>query len=102
MRRSPIIYLLLLPLLLASSVRIAAALSDADSSSPWTNPVATVSELIDDDNGVSVNNLFTATPRFDSVASAILPILGLAHGTGKDADRFVQPPMFLLYHIFLI
>ena len=102
MHKSLIIYLLLLPLLLASSLGIAAAMSDAGSSSPWSNPVATTSEIIDEDNGISVGNLFTATPRFDSVASCIVPILGLAHWTDKDADRCVQPPMFLLNHIFLI
>jgi len=85
MRKSLIIYLLLLPLLLASSLRIAAAMSDAGSSSPWSNPVATTSELIDQDNGVSVGNLFTAAPRFDSVASCIAPTLGLAHWTQQDA-----------------
>ena len=102
MRKSLIIYLLLLPLLLASSVRIAAAVSDTGSSSPWSHPVATTSEIIDEDNGISVGNLFTAAPRFDSVASCIVPIRGLAHWTDKDADRFVRPPMFLLNQIFLI
>ena len=102
MRKSLIIYLILLPLLLASSLRIAAAMSEAGSSSPWSNPVATKSEIVDDDNGISVGNLFTAAPSFDSVASCIVPTLGLAHWTDKDAYRFVQPPMFLLNHIFLI
>jgi len=102
MRKSLIIYSLLLPLLLASSIRVAAAVSDAGASSPWSNPVATASEISVDDNGISVENLFIATPRFDSVASCILPILGLAHWTDKDTDRFVQPPKFLVNQTFLI
>jgi hypothetical protein len=101
MRKSLIIYLILLPLLLASSVRIAAAMGDPSSSSPWTNPMATASEISDEDNGVSIGNLFIAAPRFDSVASCIVAIFGLAPCT-DNADGFVQPPMFLLNHTFLI
>jgi hypothetical protein len=101
MRRLLIIYLLLLPLLLASSLGVAAAMSDTGSSSPWSNPFVTTSEIIDEDNGVSVGNLFTAAPRFDSVPSCIVAILGLAPWTDR-ADGFVQLPMFLLNHIFLI
>ena len=101
MRRLLIIYLLLLPLLLASSLGVAAAMSDAGSSSPWSTPFVSTSEFIDEDNGVSVGNLYTAAPRFDSVASCIVPILGLVPWT-DNADGFVQPPMFLLNHIFLI
>ncbi len=102
MRKSLIIYSLLLPLVLASVVRTTAAMSDMDSSSPWSSPVTATSIVVDDDNGVSVGNLFTAAPKFDSVASCIAPTLGLAHWTDKVADRFVQPPRFLLNHIFLI
>ena len=83
-------------------MRIAAAMSDCGSSSPWSNPVATARELIDADNGVSVGNLFTAAPRFDSVSPCLVLTLGLAHWIDKDADRFLEPPMFLLNHIFLI
>ena len=101
MRRLLVIYLLLLPLLLASSLGVAAAMSDAGSSSPWSNPFVTTSEIIDEDNGVSVGNLFTAAPKFDSVASCIVAIFGLAPGT-DNADGFVQPPRFLLNHVFLI
>ena len=100
MRKSLIIYLLLLPLL-ASSLGVAAAMSDSGSSSPWSTPFVTTSEIIDEDNGVSVGNLFTAAPKFDSVASCIVVILGLAPWT-DSADGFVQPPMFLLNHTFLI
>jgi hypothetical protein len=102
MRKSLIIYSLLLPLFLASSVRIAAAMGDPGSSSPWTNPMATASEISDEDNGVSIGNLFIAAPRFDAVASCIMTILGLAHWTEKNGDLFLQPPWFLLNHTFLI
>lgn len=102
MRKLLIIYLLLLPLFLASSLRIAAAMSDAGSSSPWSNPVATTSELSDEDNGVSVGNLFTAAPRFDSVATCIVPILGLAHWTQQDARPWDRPPIFTLNQRLLI
>src|SRR5918993_97608 len=89
MRKSLIIYSLLLPLLFASSVRIAAAIGDPGSSSPWTNPMATASEISDEDNGVSIGNLFTAAPRFDSVASCIVTILALAHWTDKNGGLFL-------------
>ena len=102
MRKSLIIYFFLLPLLLASSVRIAAAMGDPGSSSPWTNPMATASEITDEDNGVSIANLFIAAPRFDSVASCIVTILGLAHWTEKNSELFRQPPWFLLNRTFLI
>jgi hypothetical protein len=102
MRKSMIIHSLLLPLLLASSVRIAAAMNDAGSSSPWSSPVATASEISDEDNGVSVGNLFTAAPRFDSVASCVVPPTGLAHWTQHDADRCDPPPIFSLNQKFLI
>ena len=102
MRKSLIIYSLLLPLLLASSVRIAAAMGDPGSSSPWTNPMAIASEISDEDNGVSIANLFIAAPRFDSVASCIVTLLGLAHWTETNGDIFPQPPWFLLNHTFLI
>ena len=102
MRKSLIIYSLLLPLLLASSVRIAAAMGDPGSSSPWTNPMATASEISDEDNGVSIANLFIAAPRFDSVASCIVTLLGLAHWTEKNGELFLQPPWFLLNRTFLI
>ncbi|MGZ8521076.1 MAG: hypothetical protein ACXWX7_13125 [Candidatus Binatia bacterium] len=102
MRKSLIIYALLLPLLLASSLRIAAAMSDGGSSSPWSNPVATTSELIDQDNGVTVGNLFTAAPRFDSVASCIAPTLGLTHWTQQDARPWDRPPILTLNQRLLI
>ena len=102
MRKSLIIYFLLLPLLLASSVRIDAAMGDPGSSSPWTNPMATASEISDEDNGVSIANLFIAAPRFDSVASCIVTILALAHWTVKNRELFRQPPWFLLNRTFLI
>jgi hypothetical protein len=102
MRKSLIIYSLLLPLLLASSVRIGASMGESSSSSPWTNPMATASEISDEDNGVSIGNLFIAAPRFDSVASCIVTILGLAHWTERHGELFLQPPWFLLNHTFLI
>lgn len=102
MRKSLIIYLLLLPLLLASSARVAAAVSTAGASSPWSDPVATASEILVDDNGVSVDNLYTGTARFDSVATDILAQLGLAHWSGKDAALSIHPPRFLLNRSFLI
>ena len=49
MRKSLIIYSLLLLFLLASSVRIAVAISDAGSNLPWNNPVATAIEVVDED-----------------------------------------------------
>ena len=101
MRKSLIIYLLLLPLLLASSVQVAAAMSDIDSSSPWSSPV-TATSIGDDDNGVSVGNLFTAAPRFDSVASCIVPTLGLADWTQQDAHRWDRSPIFTLNQRLLI
>ena len=54
--------------------------------------MATASEISDEDNGVSIANLFIAAPRFDSVASCIVTILGLAHWTEKNGDLFLQPP----------
>jgi hypothetical protein len=102
MRKSLIVSLLLLPLVLASVGRATAAMGDWDSSSPWSNPVTATSMVVEDDNGVSIANLFTAAPRFNSVASCIVPTLGLAHWTDKDADRSVHPAMFLLTHSFLI
>jgi len=102
MRKSLIVSLLLLPLVLASVVRATAAMGDWDASSPWSSPVTATSLVVDDDNGVTIANLFTAAPRFDSVTSCILSKLGLAHWTGKNSDRLIPPPRFLLNHSFLI
>ena len=102
MRKSLIIYSLLLPLILASVVRATAAMSDIDSSSPWSSPVTATSIVVDEDNGVSVGNLFTAAPRFDSVASCIVPTLGLAHWTQQDAHRWDRSPIFTLNQRLLI
>lgn len=103
MRKSLIIYALLLPFLIASSARVAAAVSDAGSSSPWNNPVATASELLaDDDDGVSVDNLITDAPRFAAMAAGLIAKFGLARRRGNDADRSIRPARFLLNHSFLI
>jgi len=88
MRKSLIIYSLLLPFLLASGVRFAPAMSDAVSSSPWSNPAVTVSEIIDDDDGVSVDNLFTIAPLFDSVTAYPVPILELDQRSFQSSDRY--------------
>lgn len=96
MRKSLIPYLLLLPFLLASSLRIAAAMGDAGSTTPWNNPVAISSESIDEDNGVSVDNLITIAPLFNSVTSYVVPILKLAHGTIHSANRCDPPSLVIL------
>ena len=101
MRKLLIIYSLLVPLILASAVRATVAMSEIDSNSPWSSPIAATTDTCDDD-GVSIANLFTAAPRFDSVASCIVPTLGLAHWTDKETDRLVQPHIFLFTHSFLI
>lgn len=92
MRKFLIVYALLLPFLLAMSLRIAAASSDAGSSSPWNNPVATSSEIADDEFGVSVDNLFTVAPLFDSVACCVMRIVDLPHRLLLGADRGYHPP----------
>ncbi|HEY0722834.1 MAG TPA: hypothetical protein VGD41_02335 [Pyrinomonadaceae bacterium] len=102
MRKSLIIYSLLLPFLLASSVRIVAAMSDAVSSSPWSNPVAATSELIDDDDGVSVDNLFTIAPIFDSVTVYAMPVLELDQTCFQSTDRYDPPSLVTLNQKFRI
>jgi hypothetical protein len=102
MRKSLIIYSLLLLFLLASSVRIAVAISDAGSNLPWNNPVATAIEVVDEDNGVSVDNLFTVAPLFDSVTSYIIPSLDLADGNLQSADRCDPPSLVTLNRTFRI
>jgi len=87
MRKSLLIYSLLLPFLLVSSVRMAAALSDASSITLSDDAVATASEAGDDENGVSVANLVTIAPHFDSVTSFTLPILELAHWSPQGPNR---------------
>jgi hypothetical protein len=102
MRKSLVIYSLLLPFLLASSLRIAAAMSDAGSNTPWNNPVATASESADEDNGVSVDNLITVAPLFDSVTSYVIPILQWAQGNLQNADRYHRPSLVTLNRTFRI
>lgn len=102
MRKSLIIYGLLLPFLLASSLRIAAAMSDAGSNTPWNNPVATASDSVDDENGINVDNLITIAPLFDSVTSYVIPILKLAHGSLHSAARCDPPPLVTLNRTFRI
>lgn len=102
MRKPLIIYLLLLPMLLGSPVRIAAAVSGIGASSPWSDALADVSEPFIDDHGVSVDNLFTGAPRFHSVPSNILAQLGLVQWSGKNTGRLIQPPRFLLNLSLLI
>ena len=97
MRRSLVVYVLLLPFLLASSLRIAAAMSDAGSSSPWNNPVATASEVVDDEYGVSIDNLITFAPFFDSLTSDGAPMLKLVYGKLPGADRY-EPPSLITLH----
>ncbi len=101
MRKPLIIYLLLLPLLVGSPMRSAAAVIDIGARSPWSDSAAASENLIDD-NGVKVDNLFTGAPRFDSVPSNIAGKLGLAHCRVKDPSHSIQPPMFLLNRSFLI
>jgi hypothetical protein len=93
MRKSLIIYSLLLPFLLASTVRIAAAMSDAGSNTPWNNPVVSASEAADDQNGVNIDNLITIAPLFDSVVSCVLPILKLANCCVQGADLYDPPSL---------
>ena len=81
---------------MASSLRIAAAMGDAGSTTPWSNPVAIASESIDEDNGVSVDNLITIAPLFDSVISYVVPILKLAHGNRPSANRYKPPSLVTL------
>ena len=95
MRKSLIIYSLLLPFLLASSVRIAAAMSDAGSNSPWSNPVATASEIIDEDNGVSVDNLITIAPLFDSVTAYVIPSPEIGPRDLQSACYRYDPPSLI-------
>ena len=102
MRKSLILYSLLLPFLLASSMRIAAAMGDAGATTPWNNPVATASESVDEDNGVSVDNLITIAPLFDSVISYVVPILKLAHGNRRSANRYNPPSLVTLNRTFRI
>lgn len=102
MRKSLIVLSLLLPLVLANLVRATAAVGDLDSESPWSSPVTATGVIAADANGVSVGNLLTAAPRFDSILSSIIPALGLAHWTSNDIHRSVRLPIFLLNHIFLI
>jgi hypothetical protein len=102
MRKSLIIYSLLLPFLVASSLRIDAALSDAGSHSPWNNPVAIASETVDDENGVSVDNLITSAPLFDSVSTYVIPIVNFAHGSLRSADRCDPPSLITLNRTFRI
>lgn len=99
MRKSLIIYSLLLPFLLASSVRMAAAMSDPGSNSPWSNPVAIASEIIDEDNGVSVDNLITIAPLFDSVTAYVIPSLKLAHGNLQGAYYRYDPPSLITLNL---
>ena len=96
MRKSLVIYVLLLPFLLASSLRIAAAMSDAGSSSPWNNPVATASEVVDDEYGVSVDNLITVAPCFDSVTSDVAPVVKLVYGNPPGANGYEPPSLITL------
>jgi len=102
MRKSLILYSLLLPFLLASSLRIAAAMGDAGSNTPWNNPVATASESVDQDNGVSVDNLITIAPLFDSVISYVVPIVKSAHGKLHSANRHDPPSLVTLNRTFRI
>lgn len=91
MRKSLIIYSLLLALFLGSSLRPAAAMSDASSNSPLDSLAATVGEAIDNEQGLSVDNLITSAPSFDLVRSLILPIVNLANWRLHGPDRY-QPP----------
>ena len=102
MRKSLILYSLLLPFLLASSLRIAAALGDAGATTPWNNPVATASESIDEDNGVSVDNLITIAPLFDAVSCHVTPIVKFARGNCHSPDRYPPPSLVTLNRTFRI
>lgn len=102
MRKSLMPYLLLLPFLVTSAVGIAASMSDAGSISPWSKPVATASEIVDDDNGVNVDNLFTNAPRFDSIASPVVSTLELAHLCPHGAAPRDPPSLVTLNRTFRI
>lgn len=102
MRKSLIIYSLLLPFLLASAVRIVIVISDSGSNLPGNNPVATAIEVVDEDNGVSVDNLFTIAPRFDSVTSCVISSLDSAHCKLQSADRCDPPSLVTLNRTFRI
>jgi hypothetical protein len=93
---------MLLPFLLASSLRIAAAMSDAGSSSPWNNPVATSSEMADDEYGLSIDNLITVAPVFDSVTCYIMPLRKLAHGSYPNANGDKPSSLVTLNRTFRI
>ena len=102
MRRSLIIYGMLLPFLLASSLRIAAAMSDAGSSSPWNNPVATSCEMVDDEYGLNSDNLITIAPVFDSVPPYVMPRQELARGSFPSPDGDKPSSLVTLNRTFRI
>ena len=102
MRKSLIILSLLLPLFLANLLRATAAVGDLDPVSPWSSPVTATSVIVDDANGVNVDNRLTAAPQFDSILSTVLPEPGLTPWTDNDVDRSVRLPVFLLNQAFLI
>ena len=77
-------------------------MSDVGSNTPWNNPVATASEVVDDENGVSVDNLITIAPLFDSVSSYVIPILKFAHSNCLSADRYHPPSLVKLNRTFRI
>lgn len=102
MRKSLIILSLLLPLFLANLLRATAAVGDLDPESPRSSPVTATSVIVDDGNGVNLDNRWTAAPRFDSILSSIIAPLGFADWTGDDIHRSFRPPVFLLHQAFLI
>lgn len=101
MRRSLIVYALVLPLVFASVVRASAAMNHLGSPSPWSTSDVATNEISDDCNGVSLDNLFTAAPRFDSIPCGSRAIAGLAHGTDGNRE-FPRPPIFILKQAFQI
>ena len=102
MRKSLIIYSLLLSFFLASSLRFAAGVTDAGTNTPSNTSVATLSEGIDDENGVSVDNLITIAPLFDIVPSNVSPVLKSAHWHLQRADRYDPPSLVTRNRTFRI
>jgi len=88
MRKAIIIYGLLLPFLLASSQRFADPSSDFGAHPLWNSPAATASENVEDDNGVSVDNLITIAPLFDAVASYVIPVVNFARSNYRSANSY--------------
>ncbi len=102
MRKSMLVFAVLLSFVFACSMISAAASFDSASNSPWNSSVATACEADNDDNGVNVDNLTTIAPLFDSVLSHAIPVVKCARRKDRSANSSPPPSLVTLNRTFRI